>query len=147
MAGIHAGFIGRAGAAASGPLTATLTSTTAEAHDFSSGANAIYEVNLNGKVYASIVGAGTPEFETWRTGGGLSSDFQLRATRTGGSGTASGTFGTWSALSSTRTYSLFNGDAQTAIDVFITMEIRRTSDLVVVATASISMSARNGDLV
>lgn len=104
-------------------------------------ASALYEINTNGKTYESLNGAPPSMLETWLISG-LSSDFEVQAVVTSGTLT-SGTTGTWVSLGSgsmawTKTRTANTEGTDTCI---FTLSIRRVSDLVVVDTSTITLSA------
>lgn len=72
---------------------------------------------------------------------GFGADFEARATTTSGT-PGTGTTGTWLALSSDRVWSRSrNAGTPGTTEWIITVEIRRTSDQVVVDSASIDLTA------
>lgn len=82
----------------------------------------------------------------WTTNGGsgtwllrgLNSDFECRATGFSGSALASGVLNTWQSLSASRSWSLAASSSVEKACTF-TLEIRRASDGVVVASAVVTI--------
>jgi hypothetical protein len=100
-------------------------------------ATATYELNNNGNVYNHL---GT-NLEAWLDSG-VNSDFDVRATFVSGDTLASGTLGTWQVLSTTRSWSLTAVSGETK-STTLTVEIRNSSTLAVLTTATISLSAES----
>ena len=98
----------------------------------------------DGRVQAEGRGIVTTNLESWiipTAGDGLT--YQARATRVSGVAALTiGTLSTWQALTATRQYSIARSGLGTDQMVF-TMEIRRASDSVVVATATVTLNATN----
>jgi hypothetical protein len=96
---------------------------------------------LNTGAYSSTGNLAAPS-GTW-LGAGSASDYDCRATVTSGT-LSSGTAGTWLNLGTSRTWSKNDPAAGTlALTCVMTLEIRRASDLVVVATSTVTLRAFN----
>ena len=96
-------------------------------------------LNSSGIVEISETTASWTAADTWLLVG-LNSDFECRWTTDTGTLT-SGTEATWEALSSTRTWTKQKTGGVGSVSVTGTLEIRRASDGVVVATAAVSITA------
>lgn len=101
-------------------------------------ATALYEINSDGKVYKAINDGFPNIVETWLTSG-LASDFQVLATITSGTLTT-GVSGVWTSPSTawTKKRTLNTEGVDTCV---FTLSIRRVSDLVVVDTSTITLTA------
>lgn len=98
-------------------------------------ATAVYSVNSNG----TVTGSGFTSY-TWLLIGNAS-DYEIRATETSGTVTV-GTVGTWLSLGTSRTWEktrTLNG-AGTA-EVTLSVQIRRASDLEVLDTTTVTLTA------
>ena len=125
----------------SGGLDAYLASSyDVEAFEFYPGAAyAGIRLTSAGAVETEETEAVWGNVDTWLTEG-ANTDFQCRWTTTSGTLT-SGTNGSWEALSSTRTWEKVRSTGVGSSTVVGTLEIRRTSDSVVVASATVSLQA------
>lgn len=105
-------------------------------------ASSTYNLVNDGTATYSTLGGGSGSFPgEWVSpaNSGNAALYEARATLTSGTFT-SGTAGSWLALSSTRSWNVTQGSAGTKTAVF-TLEIRRVSDSVVVASVSITLTA------
>lgn len=132
------GTSGGGGGGGGGGVAASISSRTVSkivASGFS--ATATYQLNNNGNVYNH----GGVNLETWLDSG-VNTNFDVRATLASGDALTSGTLGTWQALSTTREWSL-----TAAVDLTksstLTVEIRNSSTLAVLTTATINLSAES----
>lgn len=120
-------------------LIASLSNNSATSYELTpSTASASFLLNSDGRAQKQESGVTTDVSGEWLVSGAASS-FEARATVTSGSLT-SGTTGSWLALSSSRSWILERGSVGLSTCQF-TLEIRRTTDSVVVATATITLSA------
>lgn len=106
----------------------------------SGGATAGYRLNSTG-IAELLTGASYTTAETWLAGG-ASSGYECRATITFGSLT-SGTTGSWLSISSPREWYVSRISSGSSQCTF-TLEIRNASTLVVVASATIDLTAQIG---
>ena len=98
-------------------------------------ASASYALNSNGNVYNH---AGT-NLETWLDSG-VNTNFDCRATLVGGDTLSAGTLNTWQALSSSRSWAL-TADVDEDKSTTLTIEIRNSSTLAVLDSATITLTA------
>lgn len=122
-------------------FTAQLTDRTVTASAVSpADATAAYKLDLNGSVYEAINNGADNLLETWRLSG-TSADFESRATLNSGT-LSTGTTGVWQVLSSSSVWTTQNtNDLDSTVSAGLTIEIRRVSDSVVVASAAVSLVA------
>ena len=98
------------------------------------------KVDADGSVY-SLIGASYALRYVWKTGGGVVADYECRWTNTSGTLSA-GTAGSWLALSGDREFSVtYTVDGAGSKSCTGTLEIRSASDLSVLASASVALSA------
>jgi len=103
-------------------------------------ANATTSYALNNNGTATTLGLGSGAI-TWLTGGSASS-YEARMTVTSGAFTSGDATGSWLNLGTSRFWTLtesFNGNVSQTVTG--TIEIRRVSDSVVVASASVTMES------
>jgi hypothetical protein len=99
-------------------------------------ATASYSLRSDGFVAHKGISTGA----LWVTPGGGAPNYECQATVTSGS-LSSGTAGSWLPLTSTQTWSRVSGAINNTFTVIFTLDIRRASDHVVVATATITLKA------
>lgn len=99
-------------------------------------ATATYQLANNGDI--NVNGSDVGDWINPKAAAGAA--YECQATVLSGSFT-SGTFGSWLALSSSRSWALTNSSAGTTATASMTLEIRRTLDNLVVASVTVSFSA------
>lgn len=103
-------------------------------------ATASFRMNSSGVAQSAPTSGTYADEFTWLTEG-ANSDFESRMTTVSGSLT-SGTAATWEALSTTRTWSRNRTSDVAGTTTYVgTLEIRRVSDSVVVASCTITLNA------
>jgi hypothetical protein len=107
--------------------------TTANCKDIN-GPQAFYNLLNTGVGQRSLTAGGTASW-TWLLSG-LNSDYQVRLTVVSGTTPGGSSSGSWLSLGTSRSWTLTTpGDFNS-----VTVEIRRVSDSVVIATATVTMS-------
>jgi hypothetical protein len=128
---------GGGGGGGGGSVTLNNASASTETVRFAS-AYAYYSLYSGGG--GDYSDAGSITTFTWLNSGS-SSSYQVKATKVSGS-TPSGNLGTWDSMASTNTWSLTKSGATAGtLTCSLTIQIRRVSDSVVVATATVSLTA------
>lgn len=106
----------------------------------SGSAQAAYRLNASGIVEKGDK-AVFSTLETWLLSG-AAADYEVMVTRTGGSGTLTGTTGSWLALSTTRTWSVNRPVSSVGIDnATLSVSIRQVSTGTVLDTATIYLES------
>lgn len=102
-----------------------------------------FGLRSDGSTYSTTTNFGPQEQGNWLTGGS-SANYQVMVTVAAGDALAGSAVGTWLALSTTREWyiSVSGGDGVKSSSVSVS--IRRTSDLAVVATGSVNLNASIG---
>lgn len=100
---------------------------------------AIFRLNSNGNRQEELSGGVVNTLGPWVTPTTIASNYESRATVISGSFT-SGTFGTWQALSTSRSWNVTRTTIGTSV-ASMTLEIREAATLTVVASATIGFSA------
>ncbi len=102
-------------------------------------ATATYRLESDGDIGATEANNTVNDVGDWIAPKTNMANYECRADVTSGT-LSSGTTGAWQSLSTTRTWTRINAGTGT-IDAVFTLQIRRASDAVVVATASITLRA------
>lgn len=129
------------GASATAAVTAATSDRTVSASALSpADATALYEVNFNGQVREALNNAASTFVENWLLSG-VNTDYDVRATIVSGA-LSSGPVGVWTsgATGSAWTVARTSNLAGTTSCTF-TLELRRTSDLVVIDSSTIILNA------
>jgi hypothetical protein len=110
-------------------------------NQYPNSATAGYRLNANGNVERTIDGSNWTIIDVWLNSG-AAGDYQVRLTPTSGT-FDTGTTGSWLTLSSTRpwTKSIVPGGGSGLESAEGTLEIRRVSNLVVLDTATLKLTA------
>jgi len=120
----------------SGEVISSLTNTSVAA---ASGQVCGYQVHNDGTIDRRTGGAGYTNFETWRAGS-TSSDYECRMSIVKTPLTFfAGTVGVWEGCGTTRTWNSNTGTGTELVGISL-IEIRRTSDKIVVGSAYIDWS-------
>jgi hypothetical protein len=104
-------------------------------------ATALYEINANGEERQQL-NNGTPTVNgTWRLSG-AAGDYEVRVTVTSGTLSGGSGAGTWLNCGTTRSWNRVRTGAAGTDSVSFTVEIRRASNQVVEASATVTLNAQ-----
>lgn len=103
-----------------------------------SNASVAFSTDSDGGVYGTQVGVFGFQY-TWRTGTGVSADYDVRATETSGT-VSSGTVGSWLNLATDQTWTKTRNTVGSSA-VTLTVEIRDAATLAVLDTATVTLTA------
>jgi hypothetical protein len=120
-------------------VTINLSSQFQFAFSFGSPASAEYRLNSNGNVEYSENGGAYSVLEAWCIPASQAADYECFATLVSGD-LASGTIGSWLALSSSRSWSILQS-APGVARATINIGIRRIATTTVLASADIELNA------
>lgn len=124
------------------PLIAALTGHSVLASGGTSGAStARYYVDSDGFIYTKQGTAAIAQQEQWLLGG-TNSDYQVRFTQTGstGSGSLNGTLNTWLGLGADQEINTTTTSGNT-YEAYVTVEIREAASGTVLGSANIALSS------
>jgi hypothetical protein len=136
MGGALAMMLGTGGGASA--VTITLTPLFFSALNTGAPASAAYRLNTNGNVEYSENGGAYSVQEAWCVPAAQAVNYECYASLV--TGTATGTFDTWLALTSTRTWTVTQAIIGVT-DTIINVGIRRVGNATILASADISLSA------
>jgi hypothetical protein len=135
MSGAVLSLLGTGGAGAA----VTITLSMQFIYAFASGtASAAFRLNTNGNAESSKNGGAYSVQEAWCVPAAQAVNYECYASLV--SGSATGTFDTWLALSSSRTWSVTQATIGVS-DAIINIGIRRAGDATILASADIYLTA------